>query len=319
MRSFRSWPHTSGGRTSPHPPSMLRSPCDVENPTLHRARRASGKSALRHLGLLCVGLLLVPLVSTADLLLTTETRDISAGPDAGLGSRIWLAEDRIRMEFAGTGAGGRRATVIYRADRSVYWVLDDSSRSYIQIDRETINKLGQRVREARHEMTAQLETMSPQQRTQAEAMLSQMLPPEEAPKRETLRATPEHKRIDEYDAQRSELLLDGRVVGDVFLVPLEALALKPEQLQVFAHLSAFQRELFLILGQSAQAAFSNAPFEIFERTDGFPLLMRRLHEGNVESLTRFSKPKSVPNDAGRYVPPDGYTRRLGPGLPAPPG
>jgi hypothetical protein len=274
----------------------------------HARRRWRPTAAIALLAALA---LLAP-PSAADLLLTTETRKRPGAGEIQRRGRIWLADDRIRLELTDT-ATGEHATVIFRGDLGLYWALDPAHERYLQIDRATMAHLGERVRATRREMAAKLEQMSPADRARAEAMLADLMPPAAAPRRERVRATGEHATVSGLETRRSELLAGERIVGEAFWAPFAAVGIEREQLSVFGALAAFQRDLMQTLGGAAGAHFGGEPFELFEQLDGYPLLIRRLNEGGVESETRFEVPERVGADETRYAPPAGYTRRVDPG------
>jgi hypothetical protein len=249
----------------------------------------------------------------ADVLLTTETRIPGEAERAGPSGRIWLGPDRMRLEFEQADLPGRTAILIFRADLGLYWALDPDQQSYVQIDRETMQRLGERVRQARSEMAARLDTLPVEQREMVEKMIAGMTPPAASTLRETLRPTDRTQQMDGHPARHAEMLLGEEVVGDVWTTSWSGMGIDREDFAVFTELAAFQRELIASLGQAAGAALGGEPFEVFDQLDGYPLQIRRLQGGATESITRFGAPKRLPASKQRFEVPEGYTRRQGPG------
>ena len=103
------------------------------------------------------------------------------------------------------------------------------------------------------------------------------------------------------------------VVGEVWVRPFEDVGVKPGELAAFAALGRFQRLLIDTLGSAAGMALGAEPFDLFGRVDGFPILIRRVVAGRVESETLFEGIERVPSSPERFAVPAGYTRRRGPG------
>ena len=136
---------------------------------------------------------------------------------------------------------------------------------------------------------------------------------------------PEHSTVEPIFAYSSVARSASTRVIDPFANPFcsrnwssvcartSAIALPMPTTPPFGALAAFQRDLIQALGGAAGASFGGEPFEIFEQLDGYPVLIRRLHEGAVESETRFDVPERVGADEARYAPPADYARRVEPG------
>ncbi len=245
----------------------------------------------------------------ADLVLSTETREMDQPTARARSGRIWLDGSKMRLEFEDPALPGEPAIVIFRADRDLYWALDARSQSYVQIDREAIEALGQRVQQTRREMASRLEHLEPDQRAAVEEMLGEMLMPQAAAPLEKLVATERRQQIAGLPARLHHLLLSDEVVGEVWLTGWKKMDVKRRDFRVFKKLAAFQRELMQTLGRSAGAAFGSQPFEVFDHLDGFPLLIRRLQDGRIQSETRFGLVEKVPSLRERYELPSGYQRR----------
>jgi hypothetical protein len=273
---------------------------------------------------LTLALWLAALPASADVTFRTQTTD-SLRPAALMRGTVWLDDTSLRMEFARRDAPGRTSVVIFRSDRSLYWTLDPITRTYVEIDRAELERLGKRVRQARSEMQARLETLPPEQREKVAAMLEDMRAMETSTvSQEKLVPTDARETIDGHAARRYDLVLQTEVVGAVWVAEWAALELEAKDVAVFEKLAHFQNELIQTLGASAGAVFGSQPLDIFERVNGFPLRIRRIQDGRTRSETRLHDVRRLPAAADRFSIPEGYTRRAGPGTPtqlppAPPG
>jgi hypothetical protein len=284
-------------------------------PLRSRAPRRRARTRLRPFAVLALALAACAAsawTASADFLLETRTRLADAGSGAERTGRIWLDDARIRLEFSDSDAPDRIATVIFRGDRGLYWALDPAQRSYVQIDRDEVEQLGERVARARREMTERLADLPPDQRAAVEQMLADMAPAEPAEALERVVPTEVRGLQDALPIRLSRLMLGDALVGEVWTVEWKHVDAGRLDFRAFKKLADFQRDLLFSLGQSAGTAFGGEPFEVFDRLDGYPLRVRRLRDGVMEAETRFSLPRRVDALPGRYEVPEGYERRTGP-------
>jgi hypothetical protein len=265
-----------------------------------------------------LGLLLTPLAGSADVTFRTQTTD-ALRPTALVRGTIWVDATGLRMEFASREAPGQTSVLIFRADRSLYWTLDPATRSYVEIDRAGLEQLGERVKQARAEMRARLESLPPEQREQVEEMLGDMLAMETSTaSEEELVPTDVREEVDGTATRRFDLALQSEVVGAVWVAEWSTLGIAQSDLAVFAKLAEFQRNMMQSLSSAAGAGFGSQPLEVFDRVPGFPLQIRRIQDGRTLSETRFIDVRKVAPEPGRFAVPAGYTRRAGPGAPTRP-
>lgn len=253
----------------------------------------------------------------ADLMFETATVRFGAEPEAPRTAKIWLDATHLRMEFdAEATPGGRKTIVLFDANPGAYHALDPQSQSYAQLDRAEMQALGSRVEQTVKEMKARVAELPADQQAVVRKMIHDMSPPSSNAPIERLVSSDEQRTIDGLPARRFELILGDRLAGEVWATEFDAVGIERAELAVFNALAAFQEDLVQTLGTAAGQIFAGQPLSLFERAESFPLRMRRIDGGRVESETRFGLPQHISPEPGRYAVPVGYVRVTGPGQPS---
>jgi hypothetical protein len=201
-----------------------------------------------------------------DVVLHAETRSSAGSGPARVVSHLWLDSERIRMEFEDPAKPGATAIAIFRGDRQLIWTLDSQARSYVQLDRAELARLGERVKQAEQEMRARLPELPPDKRAQAELMLEQMSPGAPVPSEEIV-ATKQTLEIGGVTCTLHELRIADRRVGEAWAAPWSEVAIDLSDLSALEKLSEFQREMMATLGNAGRATFGGQPFDLLI---GFP-------------------------------------------------
>jgi hypothetical protein len=258
--------------------------------------------------------------AVADWQIDTHTSvEAATGPPEQRSGRLIFDDTHLRMEF-GPGPdleAGPRTIVLFDSGAHALRAVDHARRSYVQLDSVEIAALAARVAATRKEMQAVLPQLPPDEQAAVRQMILDMSPAPNAPRsRERVVAQTETREIDDHEATLHDLMLDDRLVGEVWVAPGASFGLEPSDLAVFGAFSRFQADLVAQLGVAAANHFGGEPLALFERVDGVPLLVRRIAGGRVESETRFGPVEQVAADPARYEVPADYSRSSGPGGPS---
>src|SRR5262245_19488121 len=105
----------------------------------------------------------------ADCTLAIETG--TADPKAPQVTRIYLRDDRLRIEMAPSSAATGAREVIYRADQNRLWIVDGASKTYRVIDQQQMAELGQKMNEAIAGLSAEIDKLPPEQRQRVEQLM----------------------------------------------------------------------------------------------------------------------------------------------------
>ena len=147
--------------------------------------------------------------------------------------KVLLEPDRMRVE---TGRG----TMIYRDDRKVLWLVNDTERRYSEMTPQSMAAMRQGMDQQLRQMQEQLKNLPEAQRRQVEQMMTQRGLPGAATSHNvtyTKRATGQtvgRWRCDVYEQQ-----VDGKKTAELCLAALGDLGLKSNDVEV---LSSFYSE-----------------------------------------------------------------------------
>ena len=260
----------------------------------------------------------------ADWLIETRTRlEDPSGRALERSGRLIFDTNHLRMEFSDGPKldAGSRTIVLFDAVGQSIRAVDDTRHSYVQLDRAEIEALARRIARARSEMEARLPELQPEEQKMVRQMIRDMSPgPIKAGPEERLVAQAETRVFEGQTATLHDLLIEDRLVGEVWVASPGAFGLQRTDLAVFRAFSRFQAELISSLGIAAARSFGGEPLALFDRVEGLPLLVRRIEGARVESETRFGPVREVAPDDTRYRVPEDYVRSAGPGAsPPPPG
>jgi hypothetical protein len=271
---------------------------------------------MRRKGILTGIALLAAAAAGADVVIETETRDprVPRGSGAPIErGRIWIDGLRLRAE-TGSSAGAGVVIFLGGGDGPRIWTLDPADRSYVEIDRETLGRVGERLARARREMEARMASLPPEQRAAVARMMG-----DRAPVSAPLEAidTGESDQVGERTCRRYRLVRGGESQGDVCVLSWKEAGVRRTQLRVFRELARFQRDVIESLGAAPGGQLGALPFEVFDQLDGFPLRTRRLQDGTAIRETTFrlvdGAGRKGAGDARFALPADYRRRELLPG------
>jgi hypothetical protein len=114
--------------------------------------------------------LLAATTALAGVRIETVTRDIKTKVAEAGAQTIMVQDGKIRMNMP-KSAGG----MILK--NSVMYVLDDKKKTYMEMDKETLEKTADQAGAAMKQMQEQMSKMTPEQRAQMEKMMGGKLPP----------------------------------------------------------------------------------------------------------------------------------------------
>jgi hypothetical protein len=215
--------------------------------------------------------------------------------------QIQLDADHLRADT------GDAKAVIFDANRQVLDIVDNNQKSYRELTKADVDRLGEQVSGAMSQMQAQMANLPPEQRARIEAMMKgRGVSPagtDAAPK-------PEYRKVgtdkvgkwtcDEYD-----VYLGGRKDGDVCTVSASALGLSDSDFAVTKQMQTF----FSALLKFAPAAQMNQMLTLrtftAEGLNGFPI-RRRQPDGDSQELSDITR-GNVPESA--FQVPAGFQKQ----------
>jgi len=234
---------------------------------------------------------------------TVDTRDGSTRP----GQNLYVQDGAARVERSSENT--REEYLIFRDD--VLYVVEPERKSYIALDRKTIQAVGGAIDDAVSRMREELARLPPEQR----AMVEQMMGPKAGAILNTgsasLPVSPRDTgRADEAAGRRCrvwELARDGEVFQELCVVEFSELPGTEDLRALASRMSSLMESL---AGTLSQLGVDPQDFEAMRDVDGYPVRIRDVVRGQPaprETVVTEWREESLPSTL--FVVPEGYERR----------
>ncbi|MGH7455880.1 MAG: hypothetical protein ACRENG_31275 [bacterium] len=89
------------------------------------------------------------------------THTTTAQPDAKMTNKTYVDSDRMRMEAQ---AMGGTQIVIFRQDKSLFWIIDEKSKTYMEFTKQDFQQMKAKMNEAKTAMDEQTKHLTPEQK-----------------------------------------------------------------------------------------------------------------------------------------------------------
>ena len=113
-----------------------------------------------------VGMAAAPLRAADGVLLVEKTTTA-----AGVTHTNQMQIEKTRMRGANAGPNGEQRTMIFDGTKQVLWMINDSNKTYNEMTKADVERLGAQMTDAMSQMQAQMANLPPAQRAQVEAMM----------------------------------------------------------------------------------------------------------------------------------------------------
>ncbi len=215
--------------------------------------------------------------------------------------KVYLEADRARM----TSEDG---VAIFRADRKVMWMLDDSDKSYVEVTPETAKKMNEALGGMRQQMDEMLKSMPPEQRRMMEQQMGQMAKPvTPAAVKSVYRKTGRSATVGKWRCEEVEHLLDGKKDEDICATRLSDLGLARGDIAVMYELEKFMTSM---IGTAFNTGKGNGEweFDAVGKALGYDAMPVRWRDAGgkttvLKSIERGTAP------AGSFELPRGYKKQ----------
>ncbi len=244
---------------------------------------------------------------------TLEQTDIRNGKKQPAKSiRMLIDDSNIKM----AGLDEENGEMIFDSEKEAMLMVDHQRKSYLQLDKKTIEQLAQKMTEAMAEMEKQLASVPPAQRQMMESMLKGRMPaaPVEQPKVEVKR-TGKKDTIGDYKVERVDVLIDGRKANELWLADWSEVKGSEEMAGSFQAMSQLFAKIRATFAQSPMGRMmpnqdrSNW-FAHVSELQGFPILSREFDAaGKLVSETTLAGSEETDIPAAEFKAPKGYKKQ----------
>ncbi|HXE74477.1 MAG TPA: DUF4412 domain-containing protein [Candidatus Xenobia bacterium] len=186
--------------------------------------RVSSKRAL--LSIAAVWLLLA---GSAAAGVRVETEQREPGSNTALGRTVYyLDAGRLRLEAQ--SEEGEDIVIIFRADRSLAWLIDQRDGTYVELTPEKIARLRENLEAQRKQMEKDLAQLPPEQRAAIEQMMGG------AGGAVSYRAAGQNEKVDSFVCTRYEVLQQDERTAEIWAASLDQLHIQPAEFRTLTDL-----------------------------------------------------------------------------------
>lgn len=183
-------------------------------------------------------------------------------------NQIQIEKDRMRVEMSGSG---ERQAFVFNGAKQVMWIINLDKKTYNEMTKEEIDRLGGQMTDAMATMKAQMEermkNMPPEQRQRMEELMRGRLPGGEAtaaPKTEYRKVG--NERVGKWTCDKYEGYQNNQKKAEVCTVDPKDLGFAASDFEVSRQLAEFFKKLtpqnadrIFSIGKSEDQGFSGVP------------------------------------------------------------
>jgi hypothetical protein len=246
-------------------------------------------------------LLLVAGSAHAGTVLYMTNRDLANKTESIV--KTYAQDGRMRVE-----TGGAQDTFVIFRDETIY-TFDPKQKTYIAMDRATMQKLASQLNPALKMLQDQMANMSPEQRAQIERMTGTKLPGSTKEPVQEIRKTSRTGKVAGYSCTYSEVLEDGVLQHEACVVPPGDLKGSKELYDVATKVGALVKDMMASVDAPWVKQMMDRQMENFTALGGLPVLTRTFDEGKPlnESTMQSIRNETIP--ASQFEIPAGFKAR----------
>ncbi|HEX6637374.1 MAG TPA: DUF4412 domain-containing protein [Steroidobacteraceae bacterium] len=207
--------------------------------------------------------------------------------------------------------GGKPRETATIIKNGTLYAIDDQDKSYVMLDKATMDQLGKKLSDGLSQMKEQLAKMPPEQRAQVEQMLSKQIPGfAGSDQKWTVEAVDTGKtdKVDGRTCRLWDVKRNGELDEQLCVVPFDALPGKENFQAVFGNFAKVFEEMAKTVPMLS-GLMSNE-FSAQEKINGFPVRSRDYENGKLSDMERVMsvwREQSVP--AAMFEIPAGYRKK----------
>jgi len=249
--------------------------------------------------------LLTAQTAAAGTRIETETRRLDIDNPRVERAVLRVEGDRMRLD-----PGGERASVIYRGDRDLAWLLNHRERSYLRVNRGTTAAIANGRERTNAVLRDGIAGLSPERRATLERLLDSTLGPVSTGPPVTSRSTGRRDSIQGVRCEELDIYRGEQRFARICSADYVAAGLPPGTRAAFRDLAGFLRESVSAVAPNAYRQQGLEALDCFDQIQGFPLRVRAAVDGVPPSETVVTKIAAEPIDPGLFELPVGYSADL---------
>lgn len=262
---------------------------------------------MKRLSLVVAAVALCAAPAWADLTMKMSTGTPGA-KDRVVGT-TYATADRLAMIWQPGGQVKNGSHMIFDAGKQTMWIIDDSEKSYMALDKPTLERMGQQMEGAMAQMKEAMAKMTPEQRAMMEKTMGKMMSgAQEGPAERRITKTGESRNVSGFPCTRYDVTSGKRLDGHLWVTPYSQVKITKQDMAVFLKMGELFKSMTSKLSRVIKA--EDNPFAATDQIDGLPILNQILddkgqvtHEVLIEAINHDAAP------AGVFDLPAGYKQK----------
>lgn len=259
--------------------------------------------------LLTVSLLSVAGIAQAGVIIRVESEDIKAGGPLEV-SEMKVDGNRMRADSGGEDA----TTMIFLGDSDEMYFIDHKEKTYMVMDRETIEAMGNKMSEAMKQMEEALKNVPPEQREMVERMMKGKMKgtPTSAPRSEPeVRSLGQSGSVSGFDCDWKEVTRDNVVELKACVCDWTDLPGGAELRQIGLKMKDFASAIVdsLSTTMGPMGVLAENPMSSSMALEGFPLITEDFQNGTLSRRSTFKSIEEGTIADDEFIPPSGYKKQ----------
>lgn len=245
----------------------------------------------------------------AGVVIITERKNLDTpNPETEINS-MYIKGNKVKVETKEI-KGINSNIMIYRGDLNLVWNIDKSQKSYVEINKKTLDAMAEQMQQAMKKMEQAFAKMPPEQRKMMEQMMQGRTVHKQPKKIVTkVQNTGKKDKFKGYRCTWHNVLSAGQKTSEMCVSSFKDIGIKKETFNVFKDMANFFSGLTKTMQSSPLSKSKDNPFANFEKLNGFPVVSKD-YNGAVltgETTLKFIEQKKL-NISIFEVPP-GYKKR----------
>jgi len=223
---------------------------------------------------------------------------------------VWTSDRRVRIEQRPSGGAASPPVFLYRGDEDLLFSVDRGARSFVRIERRTLDLLGGGARSARGAVARQLDAVPEDQQRAFGHLLG--TGPIDATKPEAplvVAPMPGSGSVAGFPCRRVALRRATRLLAEGCVADWATVGLAPEDVEVFRALARLTRDAMGGRAPIPIELVPGQPLDLVVQLGGFPLAFERAGRAREASAIRVASVERVDADAALFAVPSGFTPR----------
>jgi hypothetical protein len=228
------------------------------------------------------------------------TSESPGAPDETSEQNIYVDVDRMRVEMEGKNES---QVIIFRMDKEIFWVIDDSRKTYIEITRQDLEEMKREMDEAMKMFEEQMKNLPPQQRQMMEGMMKDQMPAQ-APEI-TYEKIGSGEKVGSWVCDKYEGYAAGEKQMDVWAADWKGIGMDSGKFEVMKEMGEFFKDFNQ---DSAPLFFGSNEGDEVDHPTGLPVKTVIYSGNNISHITEIKEIKEAEFSPSLFDLPDGLKK-----------